>query len=98
MKPTLQHLFIAQHLQEKYGHRESWPFSSSAKIEEELCGAGLSLTAGDYLVVGSDRSGARCGKVRSLEDLTTFPSDSLIIPYHELERAFYEQYAEYVEL
>jgi len=98
MKPTLQHLFIAQHLQDKYGHHESWPFSSAAEIEAELCGARLVLAGGDYLVVGSDHNGVRCDKARSLEDLTTFPSDSLIIPYHELERAFYDQYAEYVEL
>lgn len=98
MKPTLQQRFIAQHIQDKYGHRESWPFSSSAEIEEELCRVGLVLAGGDYLIVGSDRNGARCGKVRFLEDVTTFPSHSLIIPYHELERAFHEQYANYVEL
>lgn len=98
MKSTLQQRLIAQHIQDKYGHRESWPFSSAAEIEEELFAARLVLAGGDYLVVGSDHNGVRCGKVRSLEDLTTFPSDSLIIPYHELERAFYEQYAEYVEL
>jgi len=98
MKSTLQQSFIAKYLQDKYGHRESWPFSSAAEIEEELCGAGLHFTGGDYLVVGSDHNGVRCDKARSLEDLTTLPSDSLIIPYHELERAFYEQYAEYVEV
>jgi hypothetical protein len=30
--------------------------------------------------------------------LAGFPADSLVVPYHELERAFYEQYADYVEL
>ena len=98
MTSTFQQRFIAHHIQHKYGHREMWPFSSSAEIEEELCGGDLFFTGGDYLVVGSDHNGVRCDKARSLEDLTTFPSDSLIIPYHELERAFYDQYAEYVEL
>lgn len=98
MNPTLQQRFISGHIQDKYGHIEMWPFISSVEIERELCSADLFLTSGDYLVVSTDCNGARCRKVRSLEELTTFPSDSLIIPYHELERAFHEQYADYVEL
>ena len=37
-------------------------------------------------------------ETRTLHGLAAFPSDSLIIPFHELERAFHEQYADYVEL
>lgn len=98
MKATCQHRFIAQHLQNAFGHIPTWPFCSVAEIEDELCGESLSLAVGDYLVVSMGRNGVRCGKVSTLEGLATFPSDSLIIPYHELERAFHEQHADYVEL
>ena len=98
MKATCQHRFIAQHLQNTFGHIPSWPFSSANEIEEELCRRNLCLAVGDYLVVGMDRNGVRCGKASDLQGLAAFPSDSLVIPFHELERAFHEQYAEYVEL
>jgi len=98
MKATCQHRFIAQHLQNALGHIHNWPFSSADEIEEELCRKNLSLAVGDYFVVSMGRDGVRCGKVSILEGLAAFPSDSLVIPYHELERAFHEQYAEYVEL
>lgn len=98
MKSTYQHRIIARHLQNKFGHLNDWPFCSAAEIEEELCRKSLSLAVGDYLVVSMGRSGVRCEKAADLHGLAAFPSDSLVIPYHELERAFHEQYADYVEL
>jgi len=98
MKATCQHRIIAQHLQNTLCHLRNWPFCSAAEIEDELCRESLSLAAGDYLVVGMDRNGGRCGKASTLHGLAAFPSDSLVIPFHELERAFHEQYADYVEL
>lgn len=97
MKATCQHRFIAQHLQNSFGNILSWPFCSATEIEEELSAKNLSLAVGDYFVVSMGRDGVRCGKASSLEGLAAFPSDSLVIPFHELERAFHEQYAEYVE-
>ena len=98
MKATCQQRFIAQHLQNTFGHIPAWPFCSAAEIEDELCRESLYLAVGDYLVVGMDRNGVRCGKASTLHGLAAFPSDSLVIPFHELERAFHEQYADYVEL
>ena len=98
MRATCQHRFIAQHLQNTFGHISTWPFCSAAEIEEELCRENLSLALGDYLVVSTGRNGVCCGKVSTLHGLAAFPSDSLVIPFHELERAFHEQYADYVEL
>lgn len=98
MKATCQHRFIAQHLQNTFGRIPTWPLCSAAEIEDELCRKNLSLAVGDYLVVSRGRSGVRCGKVSTLEGLATVPSDSLVIPYHELERAFHENHADYVEL
>ena len=98
MKATCQHRIIAQHLQNTFGHLRNWPFCSAAEIEDELCIEDLSLAVGDFLVVGMDRNGVRCGKASALHGLAAFPADSLVIPFHELERAFHEQYADYVEL
>jgi len=98
MKATCQHRIIAQHLQNTFGHLRNWPFCSAAEIEDELSRESLSLAVGDYLVVGMDRNGVRCGKASTLHGLAAFPFDSLVIPFHELERAFHEQYADYVEL
>jgi hypothetical protein len=53
---------------------------------------------GDYLVVGMDRNGVRCGKASDLQGLAAFSADSLVVPYHELERAFHEKHTDYVEL
>jgi hypothetical protein len=98
MRATCQQRFIAQHLQSTFGHNPTWPFSSAAEIEEELCRKNLSLAVGDYFVVSMGRDGDRCGMASSLEGFAAFPSDSLVIPFHELERAFHERYADYVEL
>lgn len=98
MKSTYQHRIISRHLQNKFGHLHDWPFCFAAEIEEELCRKSLSLAGGDYLVVSMGRSGVRCDKASDLRGLAAFPSDSLVIPYHELERAFHEQYTDYVEL
>jgi hypothetical protein len=98
MKSTYQHRFIARHLQNKFGHLHDWPFCSDDEIEEELCRESLSLAVGDYLVVGMDRNGVRCGKASDLQGLAAFSADSLVIPYHELERAFHEKHTDYVEL
>ena len=98
MIATCQHRFIAQHLQNTFGHISTWPFCSAAEIEEELYTKNLSLALGDYLVVSMGRNGVHCGKASTLHGLAAFPCDSLVIPLHELERAFHEQYANYVEL
>ncbi len=98
MKATCQQRIIAKHIQNKFGHFRSWPLCSATEIEEELSRMNLSLAVGDYLVVSTSRNGVRCGKASTLHELAAFPSESLVIPYHELERAFHEQYAEYVEL
>jgi len=95
---TCQHRIIAQHLQNTFGHLLNWPFCSAAEIEDELCSESLSLAVGDYLVVSVGGNGVRCGKANTLQELAAFPSDSLVIPYHELERVFHEQHADYVEL
>ena len=98
MKSTYQHRIVARHLQNKFGHLHDWPFRSATELEGELCKKSLSLTVGDYLMVSMGRSGIRCGKANDLHGLAAFPSESLVIPYHELERAFHEQYADHVEL
>ena len=98
MKATCQHRFIAQHLQNTFGQISTWPLCSAKEIEEELCRKNLSLSVGDYFVVSMGRDGVCCGKVSTLEGLADFPSDSLVIPYHELERAFNEKHTHYVEL
>jgi hypothetical protein len=69
-----------------------------AEIEAELCRQQVDLDDGDYLVVAISQSGTRLGKVRELKGAAEFPSNSLVISYHELERAFHEQHADYVEL
>ena len=98
MKSTCQHRFIAQQLENTFGHLRNWPFSSVAEIEKDLCRKNLSLAVGEYLVVSFDHNEFCCGKTSTLQGLTDFPADCFVIPYHELERAFYEQYADYVEL
>ena len=97
MIATCQHRFIAQHLQNTFGHISTWPFCSAAEIEEELCTKNLSLALGDYLVVSMGRNGVHCGKASTLHGLAAFPCDSLVIPLHELERVTHEQHANYVE-
>ena len=98
MKSTCQHRFIAQQLENTFGHLRNWPFSSVAEIEKELCRKNLSLAVGEYFFVSLDRDSFCFGKTSTLQGLTDFPADSFVIPYHELERAFYEQYTDYVEL
>ena len=99
MRQTYQHKLIAHHLQNTFGHLRNWPFSSVAEIEKDLCRKNLSLAVGEYLVVSFDHNEFCCGKTTTFQDLTNFPADSFVIPYHELERkAFYEQYTNYVEL
>jgi len=98
MKTTYQHKFIAQHLKSSYGHLEGWPSCTVSEIEAELCRHGLSLTAGNYLVVHFACSGVHCETISDFAGLAAFPSNSLVIPFHDLERAFHEQYADYVEL
>lgn len=98
MKATCQHRIIAKHLQHVFGHLHDWPFCSFAEIEDELCSRTVVLSAGDYLIVGLGGNDVRCGTASSLQGLADFPADSLVIPYHELERAFHETHAEHVEL
>ena len=98
MKPTCQHRFIAQHLQNTFGHLRNWPFSSVAEIEKELCRKNLSLAVNEYLVISFGHNDFCCGKTSTLQGLTDFPADSFVIPYHELEGALYGKYADYVEL
>ena len=98
MKPTCQHRFIAQHLQNTFGHLRNWPFSSVAEIEKDLCRKNLSLAVNEYLVISFGHNDFCCGKTSTLQGLTDFPADSFVIPYHELEGALYGKYADYVEL
>ena len=98
MKPTCQHRFIAQHLENTFGHLCNWPFSSVAEIEKELCRKNLSLAVNEYLVISFGHNDFCCGKTSTLQGLTDFPADSFVIPYHELEGALYGKYADYVEL
>ncbi len=98
MKPTYQHTIIANHLQATCGQRKDWPFRSALEIEEKLCREQLSLYQGEYLVVSLCGDGGCIGKVADLEGLARFPSTSLVISYHQLERAFHEQHTDWVEL
>lgn len=99
MKPTCQHRFIAQHLQNTFGHLRNWPFSSVAEIEKDLCRKNLSLAVNEYLVFSFDHNEFCCGKTTTFQDLTNFPAESFVIPFHKLERFFYEKHADdYVEL
>jgi hypothetical protein len=98
MHTTYQHRVVAQYLQNTFGRLNNSPFSSSTSIEEDLCRQRLVLRAGDYLVVAIDRNRVRYGKVNGLSELAAFPSHSIVIPFHELERAFYEHHTEYIEL
>lgn len=97
MKASYQHRFIGQHLQSKYGHIRRWPFSCASQVETALCRTGLSLSAGDFLVIDLDRNGVCCGKVSDLKGMAAFSRDSLVVSYHELERAFYEQHTDWDE-
>jgi hypothetical protein len=97
MQPTYQHSTIANHLQATFGHRKDWPFQSAPHIADQLCGSGLSLRQGEYLVVSLAGDGERIGKVANLEEVARFPSTSLVISYSQLERAFHEQHTEWVE-
>ena len=97
MKPTYQHKFVAEHLQGTYGNMENWPFCSELEIEEVLCKKKIALSPGEYLVVGLTDAGG-VGKVGGLKGLADFPRTSLVIPYHEIERLFHEQYAARGEL
>ena len=97
MRQTYQHKLIARHLQNTFGHLCNWPFSSVAEIEKELGMKHLSLAVNEYLVVSFDHNEFCCGKTTTFQDLTNFPADSFVIPYHKLEREFYEQNADYVE-
>lgn len=97
MKSSYQHRVIAQHLKNKFGHLHDWPFCSADEIEDELCRKNLSLAVGDYLVFSMGCNGVHCGKASDLQGLAEFSADSLVIPYHELERAFHEQHSGFVE-
>lgn len=98
MEATYQHTTIANHLQATLGHRKDWPFQSASEIAEHLRREKLRLSQGDYLVVSLAGDGERIGKVTNLEGLARFPSSSLVISYHELERGFHEQHTDWVEL
>lgn len=98
MNPTYQQKVIADHLQSMCGHLEKWPFRSASEIEQELCRGVISLSQGEYLVVGLADDGRRIGKVTDLCGLASFPRTSLVISYHDFERAFHEQHTEWVEL
>ena len=97
MKPTLQQTTIGTHLQTSRGHRINWPFNSASEIAEQLCKKGLSLRQGEYLVVSLSGTEPQIEKATNLEDLAGVPGTSLVIPYHELERGFHEQHAEWIE-
>jgi hypothetical protein len=98
MRSTYQHKIIAHHLQSCFGHREYWPYSAASEIEKELCREELSLSPGEYLVVSLADEGGPLGKVGDFRGLAMYPRASLVISYHELERVFNEQHAEWIEL
>jgi len=98
MRASYQHKVIGQYLHSRFGHLREWPFSSSSDLERELCRRSISLAAGDFLVVGLDRDGIRCGTVAGLQGLAAFSRDSLVVSYYELERAFYEQHSDWGEV
>ena len=98
MRVTYQHKIVAQHLHITFGHRHEWPFGSAAEIEDELCKGKLSLSPGEYLVVALSEDGGRLGKVSDIQGLADFPRTSLIISYHEIERAFHDKHTVWVEL
>jgi hypothetical protein len=98
MKVTYQHRVIASHLHEAYGHISGWPFMSPHEIEEELSRREVHLVVGDYLVIDTEGGAIGLGKALGLQDLSAHGKQALIIPYFELERAFHDQYSEWVEL
>ena len=98
MRPTYQHKVMADHLQNTYGQHIDWPFCSASEIERQLCKGRLSLSPGEYLVVALSNEGGCLGKVSDIRGLAHFPRASLIISYHEIERAFHDQHTEWVEL
>ena len=98
MTTSYQHKIIADHLQGTWGQSKKWPFRSALEIEKELCRGDLSLFPGEYLVVALSDSGGWIGKVTGLDGMARFPSTSLVIPFHQLERAFHEQHTDWVEL
>ena len=97
MRPTYQHTIIANHLQATCGRRRDWPFRSASEIEEKLCREQLSLSQGEFLVVSLCDDGGCIRKVAGLEGMAGFPSTSLVVPFHQLERAFHEQHTDWVE-
>ena len=97
MSATYQHKSIGHYLQSTYSHLRNWPFRSAEHISDELCKRDVSLADGEYLVIGLNHDGFRCGAINSLTGVADFPADSLVISYAELERAFYEQHTEWLE-
>ncbi len=98
MRITYQHKVIASHLHEAYGHISGWPFMSSHEIEKELSGKEIHLNVGDYLVIDTEGGAIGFGKAVGIQDLSAHGKQALIIPYSQLERAFHDQHAEWVEL
>lgn len=98
MRVTYQHKVIASHLHEAYGHISGWQFLSPHEIEEELGRKEVHLVVGDYLVIDTEGGAIGFGKAAGLQDLASHGKQALIIPYSELERAFHDQHAEWVEL
>jgi len=60
-------------------------------------GHGL-LSPGENLVVSLADEGGHLGKGGDFKGLAMYPRASLVISYHELERVFNEQHAEWIEL
>ena len=97
MRPSYQHTIIADYLQRSFGRHKDWPFHSASEIADTLCRESMCLSPGEYLVVGLAGDGGSIGKVADFEGLAGFPSTSLVISYHQLERAFHEQHTDWVE-
>ena len=97
MRVTYQHKVIARHLHDALGHVPGWPFSSPVEIEDELGRNEVHLDVGDYLVIDVEGGAIGVGPAVGLQSLSAFGKNAMVIPYTELERAFHEQHAEWVE-
>jgi hypothetical protein len=98
MNTTYQQALIGAFIHAKFRRLDDWPFKSSAEITAYLVRNDLSIKNGEYLVVDLGSVENRISKLAAFEELASVSAEAKLVPYHELERAFYEQHRESIEL
>ena len=98
MNPTYQQALIGAFIQAKFCRLDDWPFQSSTEITADLVRNNLSINVGEYFVLDLRSVENRISKLSTFEELAGVSAEAKLVPYHELERAFYEQHSESIEL